>query len=120
MKKTILAVLLALACLAPSCKNGATPFKWPELAKCAPDAGTLVGTVSQIFFTDFLKDGSFSQEGKDKLQNLAMQHGGDVVMCVVNRLAKDWSSPGASVTPERTAAYKRASDFLREAGTQFE
>lgn len=115
--KRIQAFLVALALVAfvspvgPAC-NTVKKVNWPELAKCGPSVEDIIGSVTRVLF----KDANVSKE----LNDLALNHGTETVICAVDRLRKDWSRPGAAVTPERTTALNNAVDFLREVGTAIE
>lgn len=111
---------LALVLALNGCsKIGTTGLGWPVLAKCSADVGDLVGTVGQILLSDLGKD-AISESGKEKLQQLGIEHGFDTVVCIVDQLVKGWTSKTASVTPERSAAILRAQDFLAKTGTKIE
>lgn len=108
MKKLlILAALLAL----PACK-ALGEVNWPKVAQCGPDVGDVVGAVSRVL----LGKGDVVTE----LTDLARTHGTDTVVCLVDHLRADWSSPGASATPERVRGVARADVFLDEIGTDIQ
>jgi hypothetical protein len=89
---------------------------WPKVAECGGAAvSDLLGVVGRI-----LMSGSgprIDAASKAELEQLAVAHGGSVVACVVDRLVRDWTSPGAAAVPERLEAASRGRDFLHEVGT---
>lgn len=85
---------------------------WPDVADCGPDTNDIIDVVSQVLFT--------GGNWRDKLEKLAVEHGSETVVCMVDRLQADWSAPGAASTPERVAALARANTFLDEIGTKVE
>lgn len=112
----VVVVFAAWTLSCSSCKNGATPFKWPDFLTCGPDVGALVGSVTQILLNDTSSDTSPSVQ--QQLTQLAEQYGAAAVLCTVNVLAHDWSAPGASASPQRIAAAGRARAFLASTGTK--
>lgn len=110
------AAVMVFACTTARCRPSG-PFHWPEVARCLPDVSDLVGTVTQILLRD-ARSSSASGETKRLLEQLAREHGADTVLCLVDRLMRDWTSPNASSSPERVAAAGRAEAWLAEVGTQ--
>jgi hypothetical protein len=112
MKKLLL--VLALAC---GFACAAIPIKWPDLVQCGGDIGNLVGTVTQILLND-TGSGDVSPSARAKLEQLAVQHGAESVVCVVSSILGDWSKPGAAMPPERIAAMSRAQGWMNSTGSR--
>lgn len=102
----------------PGCPKG-VGIKWPDVAVCGPQAGDLVGVLTQLLFNDTGID-TVSEAGKQQIEQLAMQYGAETVLCVIQQLAKGWAAPGASPHPQRLAALKRTQGFLASTGTKFQ
>ena len=119
MKRFQLFVLLAVAALASSASSCAKldNFKWPDVAKCGPDIGDLVGIVTQLLLSDAGQTEP-TPSTKSKLEQLGRQHGASTILCLVDQLARDWTAVGASASPERFNAGMRGKVWLSEIGTQ--
>lgn len=114
-----LVAVLAVACSSSSCVKGDSPFRWPDVAKCGSDVGNLVGTVTQILLNDTGATAP-SESTKDKLEQLARQHGASTILCLVDQLSRDWTAVGASASPERFNAGMRGKVFLADTGTSIQ
>jgi len=115
----LLTALLLSSCGTTS--NLAHDIVWPVVAKCGPTTSDIVGVVSRIL----LDDGpptqlSLSSHARDELAQLAEQYGADTVACLLDYWREEWTSPGASASPERAGAIVRADRFLEEIGTKIE
>lgn len=86
-----------------------SPIQWPDLVRCGPGVSDLVGTVTRVL------DGA---DYREQLADLALTHGTEAVVCLVDRLVTDWGRPGASMHEKRALQLERGRAFLREAGTQ--
>ena len=115
----LVAVVAVLACASSSCGKLDTPFKWPDVAACGSDVGNLVGVVTQLLLNDTGDNGP-SESTKAKLEQLARQHGAASILCLVDRLSRDWTAMGASQSPERFAAAQRGKTWLAGLGTQIQ
>jgi hypothetical protein len=93
------------------------PFHWPDTAKCSGSVGNLVGTVTQILLNDMGID-NLTTEGQKRLEQLATQYGADTVLCLVDQLVRDWSSPYAAPSEDRRMAAQRGSGFLASTRTK--
>jgi hypothetical protein len=85
---------------------------WPDVAKCAPKPGDLIGEVTQIL----LSGGDYEKA----LEQEAIKDGGAAVVCAVNTLVSDWTSPGAARNALRADALARGQAFLAHVPTHVE
>lgn len=83
---------------------------WPDVAKCAPNPGDLIGEVTQIL----LSGGDY----ETALEQEAIKDGGAAVVCAVNTLVRDWTAPGAARNALRTDALTRGQAFLAHVPTK--
>lgn len=90
--------------------------QWPDVVHCGSRAADdLFPEVSTILLDDVGE--TMSPMAKRSLEDLALDHGADVVACLVDRLVQRWSAPGAVVTPRRSEAVARALAWQHETGT---
>lgn len=101
--------LLFVACR-PIGETKLGSIDWPALVRCGPDIEDIIGAVSEI-----LLNGSKVSE---QLGSLARTHGPDAVVCAVDRLRADWSSPGAASSSARVEALGRADVWFDEVGSE--
>jgi hypothetical protein len=101
--------LLCAACLPDSQGGG---VDWPEVAHCGPSVPDLVSDVSHVLLA--------GGDPAPQLRDLAVEHGADVVVCLVDLLRRDWTAPGSAPEPHRLAAARRAQDWLTSVGTRVE
>jgi hypothetical protein len=87
---------------------------WPDVVECALDGVVpdIIDTVSRIFRAGTVNESALSDAGRDELEALGKKHGYKSVACVVSKLINDWTSPGATQTPERMGSVQRARHFL--------
>lgn len=115
---------IVLAACSSSCAGTSSSGKgvsWPKVAHCVPTANDAISTVQRILLGDGnTAQTSISDRAKAELEGLAVNHGAQSVACLVDQVIKDWTSPGASASPERVAATSRGRDFLNDIGTQIE
>jgi len=117
MKAIKWCAVLLLAALTSACVPHG-PINWPGLVNCAPGVSDLVGVVSRILLAAGPADQtSIGDRAKQQLEDLAREHGANVVSCVVQRVISDWNAPGAAQEPLRMAAAARGKDFLRVVGS---
>jgi hypothetical protein len=104
-------VLCLSACLSGSDPDPKEPSSdtWPELVECVADK--IPSAIDQI--TEALLAGT---DPTQALAELAEVHGFDVVACGVSQLVDDWTSPGATQSPERMGAVHRGRAFLQREG----
>jgi hypothetical protein len=112
----LVAALAVVTASSSSCTKGGGPFRWPDVAKCGADVGSLVGVVTQILLNDTGRTEP-SPSTKDQLEGLARQHGASTILCLVDQLARDWTAVGASASPERFNAGMRGKVWLADTGT---
>ncbi len=111
-----IAATFLLVAFAPGC-DAIPGVDWPTALHCGSRAADdLFPTVSGI-----LLDGSgdsMSERGKRGLEDLALEHGADIVACLVDRLIQRWTAPGATTSPERSEAVTRAQAWQVDVGTE--
>jgi hypothetical protein len=59
-----------------------------------------------------------SEDGAERLKELAKEHGPATVACYVRRVIADYTRVGASANEERQNAAARGEDFLSDVGTK--
>lgn len=106
----LIALFSALLFASSACELGAV--NWPEAIKCGPGISDLIGIVSEILLGE--------SNVEHELEGLARTHGTDTVVCLVERLRTDWTSPGSAASPTRVRGVERADVFLSGIGTKFE
>lgn len=121
----IVLVLPALLAFGPSsCTKigNAPPFNWPAAVSCGPDIGEAIGKVTQILVSSGDKNNplKLSQDGEQQLTQLATEYGAAAVLCLVDQLVRDWSSPGAAAPPWRAQAARRGLTFIDGTRTQIQ
>lgn len=112
--------LLALILFATAACGALQRVDWPKVAQCGPDVSDLVGVVSRVLLADGDDAESVSDRGRGELEQLAANHGANVVACVIDRLVRDWTAPGASQDAVRIAGAERGRAFLQDVGTETE
>lgn len=110
-----LCLCLALVPTLQGCPK--VPFRWPDVAVCGPEAGDLVGVLTQLLFADTGIE-TVTPAAKAQIEQLATAHGAEVVLCVIQQLVKGWTAPAAVPNAQRAAAAKRAQGFLASTGTK--
>ena len=91
---------------------------WPEVVKCLPGVNELLSLVGDAL----LGDGGWRQA----LEDLALKHGADAVVCAVKQVHLEWSDSASAVSPEdmtaedvaRYRALGRAEAFLDSVGAE--
>lgn len=115
MRLVIALVMLALCACA---KSGAgAPVQWPARVQCPASVDDLIATVSRILVgAGPPEQRALGEAARAELEAQARRHGSDKVVCMIERLASDWSAPDAAQEPLRLAAAARGRNFLQTVG----
>lgn len=112
----LMVVCVVSFALMAACTTGSGPGPdepssdaWPDVVECVADH--VPSAIDKI--TEVLLAGGDPTEA---LVELAEVHGFDVVSCGVNKLIDDWTSPGATASPERLGAVERGRAFMQREG----
>lgn len=121
MRKLLL-LIAALAVTVVACdsctKNGA-PVVWPAVVSCVDDPLEIVGDVASVLIND-AGNKELSADGRQKLEDLATKKGTPAVLCLVDRLVREWVAPAAAPDPHRIAGAARGEAFLRAVKTKID
>lgn len=109
--KKIFPAAAALALVSLSGCHGQFLARFPDVAACGPNAGQIVGTVSQALLDD--QGGlDLSSDGRGKLAQAAETFGMSTVSCLLEAIVNDWGHGSGSKEPEKVAAASRGQSAL--------
>lgn len=110
------AIVFLVVAFTPACDT-IPGVDWPSIVHCGSRAADdLFPDVSALLLGG--SGDTMSPSAKRGLDDMAIEHGAGVVACLVDRLVQRWIAPGATTSPERSAAVIRAQAWQQEVGTE--
>jgi hypothetical protein len=133
MRSRLLLPALLVFCLT-ACASSDKSVDYPEVAKCGePIAGDLIGIVTRVLFANGATDAdppavaeakrmssSLGDAALNELDRLAVEHGPELIACLVDDVVQGWKSTASSATPDRLRSIERGQSFLEKKGARVE
>lgn len=111
--------VLSVSACKPTSNGGNAPFGWDDVVECTEGViPSVIDSVTRILIDGVSGQKTLSQAAEDELTDLAKEHGSAAVVCAIDKLASDWTAPGATQERERMGAVQRGRAFLDDKGIE--